>query len=54
MNPKRKGTVNEHRSMRFLEALGYCCIRSAASRTPWDIGHVGPAKQGNKAREVLR
>jgi hypothetical protein len=27
MNAKRKGTRNEHRSIRLLEAAGYACTR---------------------------
>jgi Holliday junction resolvase len=37
MNAKAKGTRNEHRSMRLLEAAGYRCTRSAASLGEWDI-----------------
>lgn len=37
MNPKAKGTRNEHRSMALLEAAGYRCTRSAASLGEWDI-----------------
>ncbi len=38
---KRKGTRNEHRSIRLLEAAGYRCTRSAASLGEWDIIGVG-------------
>jgi hypothetical protein len=37
VNPKAKGTRNEHRSMALLEAAGYRCTRSAASLGEWDI-----------------
>lgn len=37
MNAKRKGTRNEHRLIRLLEASGYLCCRSAASLGAWDI-----------------
>jgi hypothetical protein len=30
-NRKAKGTRNEHRSMKLLEAAGYACTRAAAS-----------------------
>lgn len=37
LNPKRKGTRNEHRTMRLLEAAGYSCLRSAASLSEFDV-----------------
>ncbi len=37
MNAKAKGTRNEHRSMRLLEAAGYHCTRSGASLGVFDI-----------------
>lgn len=37
MNAKAKGTRNEHRSIRLLEAAGYQCTRAAASPGAWDI-----------------
>ncbi len=37
MNIKRKGTRNEHRSIKLLESLGYHCIRSAGSLGPFDV-----------------
>lgn len=37
MNAKRKGTRNEHKSMKFLEAAGYSCTRAAASLGVFDI-----------------
>lgn len=42
MNAKRKGTRNEHRSMRLLEAAGYAVTRAAASLGVWDIIAIGP------------
>jgi hypothetical protein len=44
MNAKAKGTRNEHRSMRLLEAAGYKCSRSAASLGEWDI--IGVSADG--------
>lgn len=41
MNSKRKGTRNEHRSMRLLEAAGYQCTRAAGSLGMWDVIGVG-------------
>ncbi len=43
MNAKRKGTRNEHRSIRLLESLGYQCTRAAASLGVWDIIGIGSA-----------
>ena len=40
-NAKRKGTRNEHRSIRLLESAGYQCCRSAASLGAWDIVGIG-------------
>ena len=37
MNAKAKGTRNEHRSIRLLEAAGYRCTRAAASPGAWDV-----------------
>ena len=37
MNAKAKGTRNEHRSMRLLEAAGYSVTRAAASLGAWDL-----------------
>lgn len=42
MNAKQKGTRNEHRSIKLLEASGYRCIRSAGSHSPWDVIAIGP------------
>lgn len=41
MNAKAKGTRNEHRSIRLLEAAGYRCTRAAASLGVWDLIGVG-------------
>jgi Archaeal holliday junction resolvase (hjc) len=41
MNAKRKGTRNEHRSRRLLEAAGYAVCRAAASLGVWDLIAVG-------------
>lgn len=43
-NAKRKGTRNEHRTMRRLELLGYSCTRAAASLGAWDVIAIGPDK----------
>jgi Holliday junction resolvase len=43
MYAKRKGTRNEHRSIRLLEAAGYTCTRAAASLGTWDVVGVGSA-----------
>jgi hypothetical protein len=43
MNAKAKGTRNEHRSMRLLEAAGYACTRAAASLGIFDIVGIGTA-----------
>jgi hypothetical protein len=40
---KRKGTRNEHRSMRWLEAQGYYCTRSGGSLGVWDIIAISDA-----------
>jgi Holliday junction resolvase len=37
VNAKGKGTRNEHRSMRLLEAAGYSVTRAAASLGAWDL-----------------
>ena len=41
MNAKAKGTRNEHRSMRLLEAAGYACTRAAASLGAFDVVGIG-------------
>ncbi|HZS09432.1 MAG TPA: hypothetical protein VFD58_31660 [Blastocatellia bacterium] len=43
MNCKAKGSRNEHRSMRILEAAGYACTRAAASLGVFDIVGVSSA-----------
>src|SRR6516162_2435438 len=40
-NCKAKGSRNEKRSIRLLEAAGYACTRAAASLGVWDIIGVG-------------
>jgi hypothetical protein len=42
VNAKRKGTRNEHRSMRLFETCGYTCHRMAASLGVWDFIAIGP------------
>ena len=37
MNCKAKGTRNEYKSIRLLEAAGYICTRAAASLGVFDI-----------------
>lgn len=37
MSAKAKGTRNEHRSARLLEAAGYAVTRAAASLGAWDL-----------------
>lgn len=41
INAKRKGTRNEHRSIKLLEAVGYQCSRAAGSLGVWDIIGIG-------------
>ena len=41
MNTKAKGTRNEHKTMRCLEAIGYACTRAAASLGLWDVIAIG-------------
>lgn len=41
MNAKAKGSRNEYRSIRLLEAAGYQCTRAAASLGAWDIIGIG-------------
>ncbi len=38
---KRKGTRNEHRSIRLLEAAGYSCTRAAGSLGAFDLIGIG-------------
>lgn len=40
-NTKKKGSRNEYKSIRLLEAQGYRCCRSAASLGEWDVIGVG-------------
>lgn len=42
MNAKAKGSRNERRSIRLLEAMGYCCTRAAASLGVFDIIAICP------------
>lgn len=41
MNAKAKGSRNERRSIRLLEAAGYACTRAAASLGAFDIIGIG-------------
>jgi len=41
VNAKAKGTRNEHRSIRLLEAAGYACTRAAASLGVFDVVGIG-------------
>jgi hypothetical protein len=36
-NPKRKGTRNEHKTIKYLEERGYACTRSAGSLGLFDV-----------------
>lgn len=40
-NAKAKGSRQEHRTMRMLEARGYRCTRAAASLGEWDVIGIG-------------
>ena len=42
-NPKAKGTRNEHRSRRLLEASGYAVCRAAARVGVWDLIGISAA-----------
>ena len=42
MNTKAKGTRLEHKTMDYLEAIGYLTTRSAASLGAFDVIAVGP------------
>jgi Holliday junction resolvase len=42
LNAKRKGSRNEHRSIRLLELSGYICTRAAASLGTFDVIGIGP------------
>jgi Holliday junction resolvase len=41
MNTKRKGSRNEHRSIKLLEGAGYAVTRAAASLGVFDLIGVG-------------
>lgn len=41
MSAKSKGSHNEHRSRRLLEAAGYACTRAAGSLGAWDLIGIG-------------
>lgn len=41
MNNAAKGRRNEYRSIEILEAAGYWCVRSAASKGPVDLVGIG-------------
>jgi Holliday junction resolvase len=43
MNCKAKGNRNEYKSIKLLESLGYSCIRSAASLSPFDVVGFSPS-----------
>lgn len=43
MNCKRKGSKNEHRSIKLLESLGYSVTRAAASLGVFDLVAIGAA-----------
>jgi hypothetical protein len=43
VNAKGKGRRNEWRSIRILEAAGYCVTRAAASLGAWDLVGIGSA-----------
>jgi Holliday junction resolvase len=42
-NAKAKGSRQEHRTMKLLEASGYACTRAAASLGAWDVVAIGSA-----------
>ena len=42
MSTKSKGTAREHKTMKYLEARGYKCSRTAASLGEWDIFAISP------------
>ena len=49
-NAKAKGSKNEHKAMRLLEASGYYCTRAGASLGIFDIVAIG--KQGVRLVQV--
>jgi hypothetical protein len=50
MNAKRKGTRNEHKAIKILEAAGYHCTRAAGSLGIFDI--VAVSRQGVRLIQV--
>ena len=42
INTAAKGRRLEYKTIRLLEAAGYNCTRSAASKGVWDIVAIGP------------
>jgi Holliday junction resolvase len=42
VNAKRKGSKQEHRSIKLLESMGYACTRAAASLGVFDIVAISP------------
>jgi len=50
MNAKRKGSRNEHKAIRILEAAGYHCTRAAGSLGMFDI--VAISKQGLRLIQI--
>lgn len=43
MNAKAKGSRNERRSMRLLEAAGYTCMKAGGSLGVFDVIAIGAA-----------
>ena len=41
MNAKRKGARGEHRCIKQLEAVGYCCTRAGGSLGVFDVIAIG-------------
>lgn len=41
MNMKAKGSKNERRTIKTLEAVGYRCTKSGASLGAWDVIGIG-------------
>ena len=50
MNAKRKGSRNEHKAIRILQAAGYHCTRAAGSLGLFDI--VAISNQGIRLVQV--
>lgn len=42
MNAKAKGSRNERKTIRLLEAAGYACMKAGASLGVFDVIGVGP------------